>query len=60
MKNFRKNANPKISDGWYVQGNISNRDKAKRLRQIGECLGLDMEVKLIRPQDSNQGQETPL
>ena len=49
------NTSDKISDGWYVQGNISNRDRVKRLQQIGECLGLDMEVKMVKPQDNNQG-----
>lgn len=43
------NTSDKISDGWYVQGNISNRDRVKRLQQIGECLGLNMEVKQIEP-----------
>lgn len=36
-----------IDGGWYVQGNICNRDKVKRLRQIGECLGLDLEVEMV-------------
>lgn len=54
------NTSEKISDGWYVQGNISNRDRVKRLQQIGECLGLNMEVEMVKPQDNNQGQETPL
>ena len=49
------NTSDKISDGWYVQGNISNRDRVKRLQQIGECLGLDMEVKMVKPQNNNQG-----
>ena len=49
------NTSEKISDGWYVQGNISNRDRVKRLQQIGECLGLDMEVEMVKPQDNNQG-----
>lgn len=49
------NTSEKISDGWYVQGNISNRDRVKRLQQIGECLGLDMEVKMVKPQNNNQG-----
>ena len=43
------NTSEKISDGWYVQGNISNRDRVKRLQEIGEHLGLDMEVKTIKP-----------
>ena len=43
------NASDKISDGWYVQGNISNRDRVKRLQDIGKYLGLDMEVKQIEP-----------
>ena len=43
------NTSDKISDGWYVQGNISNRDRVKRLQKIGECLGLNMEVKMIEP-----------
>ena len=43
------NTSDKISDGWYVQGNISNRDRVKRLQQIGECLGLNMEVKMVNP-----------
>ena len=43
------NTSDKISDGWYVQGNISNRDRVKRLQKIGECLGLDMEVKMVNP-----------
>lgn len=41
------NTSEKISDGWYVQGNISNRDRVKRLRDIGEYLGLDMKVEKI-------------
>lgn len=49
------NTSDKISDEWYVQGNISNRDRVKRLQQIGECLGLDMEVKMVKPQNNNQG-----
>lgn len=49
------NTSEKISDGWYVQGNISNRDRVKRLQQIGECLRLDMEVKMVKPQNNNQG-----
>lgn len=43
------NTSDKISDGWYVQGNISNRDRVKRLKEIGKCLGLNMEVKKIEP-----------
>ena len=43
------NTSDKISDGWYVQGNISNRDRVKRLQDIGKYLGLDMEVKQIEP-----------
>ena len=41
------NTSDKISDGWYVQGNISNRDRVKRLQQIGKYLGLDMKVEMI-------------
>lgn len=54
------NTSEKISDGWYVQGNISNRDRVKRLQDIGKYLGLDMEVEMVNPQDSNQGQKMPL
>ena len=54
------NTSEKISDGWYVQGNISNRDRVKRLHDIGEYLGLDMKVEMVKPQDSNQGQKMPL
>lgn len=43
------NTSDKISDGWYVQGNISNRDRVKRLQDIGKYLGLNMEVKQIEP-----------
>ena len=49
------NTSEKISDGWYVQGNISNRDRVKRLQDIGKYLGLDMEVKMVQPQNNNQG-----
>ena len=41
------NTSEKISDGWYVQGNISNRDRVKRLQDIGKYLGLDMKVEMI-------------
>lgn len=54
------NTSEKISDGWYVQGNISNRDRVKRLQDIGKYLRLDMKVKMVKPQNNNQGQETPL
>lgn len=34
---------------------MNNRDRVKRLQDIGKYLGLNMEVKTVQPQNNNQG-----